>query len=373
MPVEAVDEIGTSGRMRYIHYSVDELQTVALREPSNPMPHYLMAYVYRRRGDSKWREAVDTALSLPHTAPQHWYARALRMIECGDWSGWAYYNARFSAPDTIEDLEPYREICWKRLAWDGTEDLSSKSILVVPEQGNGDCLQMWRFIHPLTERAGQVYLMVYPRLLPLARRSFGPRVHVILHHVKPTVKFDRYIFSMSLPSALGKLPAFEALRAPGRRAKLPARPRRLRGGICWAGNPDYLHDDERSIPIRELASVIERQDIEWYALQVGERLADAVAFPVIRFPEPPLVTFGDTADLMAELDFVVTVDTSVCHLAGNLGVPTYSLLQYDSHWRWGLLDGTPWYPTMQFVRQDEPDDWGGAVAKLNELIDARYG
>jgi ADP-heptose:LPS heptosyltransferase len=86
-------------------------------------------------------------------------------------------------------------------------------------------------------------------------------------------------------------------------------------------------------------------------------------------PDQPLVTFADTADLIGQLDYVVTVDTSVAHLAGLLGVPTFLLLQLDSHWRWGIEDTTPWYPFMRLIRQPTFGDWAGAVRQLGTILD----
>jgi hypothetical protein len=353
-------------------YSAEELQSVAEREPTNPQPRYLLALALRRRGDPDWQHQVDLALGLPHLTPQHVYSRALAKIERGDWTGWGEYNARLAAPDTIEDLGKYRELCWKHRAWDGSEDLSGKSVLVLPEQGFGDCLQMWRFILPLTEIAGTVVAMVYPRLVALAKHNFGSRAKIWLDDIKPTTPFDRYVWSLSLPSAFGRLPHFTPLRAPGRRPALPRRSRPLRAGVCWAGNPDYFQDPDRSMPIAALRPLLSRDDVEWYSLQVGDRAADAEGYPELLSPAPPLLTYSDTADLVTELDFVITVDTSVCHLAGNLGVPTYLLLQYDSHWRWGLADVTPWYPTMRFIRQEKPGDWASAIAQVVVLLDEHY-
>jgi hypothetical protein len=81
------------------------------------------------------------------------------------------------------------------------------------------------------------------------------------------------------------------------------------------------------------------------------------------------MTFGDTADLIADLDLVVTVDTGLAHLAGCLGVPTYLLLPFCSEFRWGLGDRTPWYPSMRLVRQAGLGDWGGVVLQLQQLLD----
>jgi hypothetical protein len=123
------------------------------------------------------------------------------------------------------------------------------------------------------------------------------------------------------------------------------------------------------MPAACIAPLLARTDIEWHTLQVGERAVEADRYPSLVRPWPPLITFGDTADLIAELDMVVAVDTAVGHLAGCLGAPTYLMLPFCSEYRWGLEDRTPWYPSMQLVRQPAAGDWAGAVVRLQQLLD----
>jgi hypothetical protein len=123
------------------------------------------------------------------------------------------------------------------------------------------------------------------------------------------------------------------------------------------------------MPAGRIATLLDRADIEWHSLQAGPRAIDADGYPTIVRPWPPLITFADTADLISELDFVVTVDTAVGHLAGSLGVPTFVLLSRWPDGRWGLGDRTPWYPTMYLIRQHEAGDWEGVIADVHEALD----
>lgn len=370
---EMVDS-ATHDRAGRIIRTPEDLIALAEREPTNPVPLYQLAIALRRRGDPCWHHAVAAASERPHITPQQVYGRALAKITFGDWSGWRDYNTRFAAPNMIREyLAEFGDIFWKHQEWDGNEALTDKSLLVLPEQGYGDCLQMWRFIPTLIESAGTVIVMTYPGLIPLARHNFGSRAKIWMAKIKPTQPFDRYVWSMSLPAAVGYLPDFQPLMAPGRRTTLPARTRTFRAGICWAGYSEYERDPERSTHLADLAPLLERSDIEWHALQVGPRAGEAIEFPLIIPPRQPLVTFGDTADLIRELDFVVSVDTSVCHLAGLMGIPTYILTEHASNWRWGLDDVTPWYPSVRVIRQPAPGDWAGTVDRLNQLLDVRCG
>jgi hypothetical protein len=349
----------------------EELREIAEREPTNPMPLYMLAHVLRRHGDPSWEAAATAASQRSHATPQRFYARAITQILYGDWNGWSALDSRLHEPGTIRDLSPFGEVCWKRQRWDGQEDLRDKSLLILPEQGHGDCLQMWRFMPPLLEVVGQPILTVYSRLVPLARHVFGSRCKLVLYDIKTSIPADRYVWALSLPGIFGALPPFTPLNPPRRRPRIPRPEGRLQAGVCWAGEPGYQQDSERSMPISELAPVFSRPEIDWHSLQVGTRAVDADRYPTLRKPDPPLINYADTADLMAQLDFVVTVDTSVAHLAGLLGVPTYLLLQLDSHWRWGLRDTTPWYPSIRLIRQSVLGDWTSAVRELSTLLDER--
>jgi hypothetical protein len=357
-------------RLSYLDRSPDDLEAIAMREPENPAPLYLLSYLLRRRDDPRWQDVALAASHRPHTTPQHIYGRSVMKVLRGDWSGWVDHEARFQGPDTIKDLYKYSPLCWKHQRWDGREDLSGKTLLILPEQGIGDCLQMWRFLPALFERVGSPILMVYPRLVPFARHNFADRAQLWLDNITPTMSFDRYVWSMSLPAIFGSLPRFTPLSAPRKRRPLPSRQRPIRCGLCWAGSPDYPQDFERSIGVAELHPLLARDDVEWVSFQVGSA-AKNIETAVVRSPDPSLVTFADTADLLMEVDCLVTVDTSVAHLAGLLGVPTYLVLQSDSHWRWGLEETTPWYPSMRLIRQRTFGDWGSVVRDVNRLFDER--
>jgi hypothetical protein len=345
--------------------------STASSNPNDPIYWYTIAQECRSQGDvAGWREATDKALELPHRTPQQRYCRAWSKLAMGEWSGWSDYESRVFLPDNLpQPLRFVDKIRWTHSVWDGTDDLHDKTVLVVPEQGIGDAIQMLRYLPVLAERAGAVIAAVYPRLVPLVQYNFGDRLTVAIDGVNKPLAFDYYVYSMSLPSALGGLPPFVPLRAPGRRPPLPRRTRRVRAGICWAGNPDYPDDESRSMPVARIVPLLARRDIEWHSLQVGGRALDADGYPAMRRPWPPLFNFGDTADFLAELDLVVTVDTAVGHLAGSLGVPTFLLLSHCPDHRWGMGDRTPWYPTMRVLRQREAGDWDTVIATLQLLLD----
>jgi hypothetical protein len=356
---------------RYIPRFVAAYEEAARQNPANPLSWYVRADEYREQGDlESWQRTIDAALAMPHDSPEQLCRRAYAQLTRGDWSGWTDYDARrFHANDRSPATSMDEWVRWTHRAWDGTEDLTDRTILVLFEQGMGDNIQMLRFLLPLAERAQSVIVWTYPRVVPFVQCNFGDRVTVMIHGVDKPFTFDRYASIMSLPRLFGQLPPFVPLHGPGRRPKLPVRRRPIRAGICWAGNPEYGNDEQRSMPAAFLAPLLARTDIEWHSLQVGARGGDADQYPSLIRPWPRLMNFAETADLMEELDLIVAVDTAVGHLAGCLGIPTYLVLPFCSEWRWGLGDRTPWYPSMQLIRQPAPDDWFGAVAQLQILLD----
>jgi hypothetical protein len=130
-------------------------------------------------------------------------------------------------------------------------------------------------------------------------------------------------------------------------------------------------DRERSLSVDTFGPLLARDDVQWYSLQVGPSASEATAWPRLSQSPEALLTFADTADFIAGLDCVVTVDTAVAHLAGSLGIPTIVLLNFVSEFRWGLDDTTPWYPTAQLLRQPAPGDWSSVIKRLSAMLDAR--
>jgi hypothetical protein len=180
--------------------------------------------------------------------------------------------------------------------------------------------------------------------------------------------------TMSLPFACGtrlttipnQVPYLAAPELPvDLRSRLAALPG-IKVGIVWGGNPQLAKDKLRSIPLREFGSLFAIPGISWLSLQKGESAAQ------LKDGDWPLhdwmdecQDFHDTAALLQGLDLVVTVDTSIVHLAGALARPTWLLNRHESEWRW-LLDreDSPWYPTVRIFRQPSRGDWQSVIARL---------
>jgi hypothetical protein len=147
----------------------------------------------------------------------------------------------------------------------------------------------------------------------------------------------------------------------------------LKVGLVWAGNPANWGDRKRSLSLDMLAPLAAVPGASFYSLQVGPAAAEAAAPPAgLRLVDHTarIRDFSDSAALISLLDVVLTIDTSVCHLAGAMGVPTWVMLAFAADWRFHLeRSDNPWYPTMRLFRQPRDGDWAGVVDQvLAELM-----
>jgi ADP-heptose:LPS heptosyltransferase len=146
-------------------------------------------------------------------------------------------------------------------------------------------------------------------------------------------------------------------------------------GLVWFGNPKHLHDHRRSLSLETLQPVLDLP-LEFHSLQQELRTQDAVALvgrPTIHLHGPSLTDFAQTAALIANLDVIVTVDTSVAHLAGALGKPVFLLVHAVPDFRWLLgRDDSPWYPSVRLFRQTRRDSWTEAIDRMRDALLQRY-
>jgi hypothetical protein len=187
-----------------------------------------------------------------------------------------------------------------------------------------------------------------------------------------TVTFDLHCPLPSLPRAFGTELATIPARVPylmadierlkAWHARLGPRPR---VGVVWAGNPDHAADRQRSLGQVPLMRLLALPGINWHVLQKQVTADEEVALtelPAVRVPGPGFADFADTAACVAALDLVVTVDTSVAHLAGAMGKPCWIMLPYSADFRWLRdRDDSPWYPSVRLFRQTRRGDWEGVI------------
>ena len=302
--------------------------------------------------------------------------RALLMLLRGDFRrGWGEYEWRFQTAA----VGKARSLAQPR--WDGTTDLAGRTTLLHAEQGLGDTIQFLRYAALVKARgAARVHVEVQRELAELAATC--PGVDRVIPRGDDLGPFDTHCPLLSLPLVFRTDPstvpaAVPYLRAdPARVARwrdtLGERRTRLRVAVAWAGNPAHRLDRTRSIPAPTLlAPLLGMDDLDLLSVQKGHGSDQLAALPSGRVRDlgPELTTFGDTAAVLTLVDLLVTVDTSVAHLAGALGTTVWTLLPFAPDFRW-MLDrpDTPWYPTMRLFRQPRPGAWGEVVEQVADEL-----
>lgn len=258
--------------------------------------------------------------------------------------------------------------------WLGERDVGDKILLAYYEQGLGDIIQFSRYISRASELFGQVIFSV-PADLGQLLEGIAPNVQTMVGNSRPE-KFDYYCSILSFPfifrTNLESIPSWPRYLSANeeRRARFSARlgPKtKARIGLVWSGNPDHHNDHNRSIPFAQVEPLIS-DEVHWITPQKIIRPSDEGRFRAcgrVEFYGDELRDFSDTAALVDLLDLVITVDTSVAHLAGAMGKPVWLLLPYVPDWRWllGRRD-SPWYPTAVLYRQPKIGDWASVIDEV---------
>lgn len=259
--------------------------------------------------------------------------------------------------------------------WRG-EMLRGKRLLVWIDEGAGDFLMHMRYLPLLAAKGGQAIIVLSDPSLARVARTF-PNVAQVATFVDelPLDAIDVHCPVVSLPYAFGTradtIPAAvpylvvpPALRT--RWAPVLAELRRPKIGLVWAGSPEYGRDALRSLEPRRLRPLLENSRCSFVSLQKGASTSqlEALGAPVLA-PVGEPEDFLDTAAIIADLDLVVGVDTSVVHLTGSLGKPIWVMNRFESEWRWQLgREDSPWYPTLRLFNQPAPGDWDSVVRRV---------
>ncbi|MEI5999562.1 tetratricopeptide repeat protein [Paraburkholderia bengalensis] len=321
--------------------------------------------------DAHLRRAIDITPDLSAA----YKLLGMSELRRGNFStGWTYYEHRKTTENGPRDY-PKLELP----EWQG-EPLGGKRFLLAREQGAGDQLQFARYADVLRDLGATVDVWTSDELAPLFARLRG--VNRVLTQA-PRDSYDYYARMMSVPRWLPDkgvpraVPYLSADAAQAhvwreRLAQSAGRSRKI--GLVWAGNPQHHLDVFRSAPLAALAPLASLRDVAWFALQkgAGESQLDGLAhrWPVCALGQW-LDTFDATAAVIEALDLVITVDTSVAHLAGALGKPVWVLLPKQADWRWGMSgEASIWYPTARLFRQQVLGDWTPVVEALRAALEA---
>ena len=251
--------------------------------------------------------------------------------------------------------------------WDGSE-LEGRHLLLSFEQGAGDTIQFARYLQFAKERGARITLVVQR---PLLRLMTWLADDVTLTDTPPA-NFDVYCPLGSLPHVAGTdletipppveftIPAIVRWQWHARLGERTG----ARVAIVWAGAAGHLNDHNRSLSLDRLASLFDVRGAEWFSLQVGPP-SEQLEQSNVRDLAPHLTDYAETAAALQHMDLVITVDTSVAHLAGTLGVPSWVMIPFAPDWRWMRNRGdSPWYPSMKLYRQQTAGDWDTVLKKI---------
>jgi tetratricopeptide (TPR) repeat protein len=354
-------------------------RAVALR------PGYAEAFYNRGnalRDLNRIKEAVDSyerAIALaPDYASAHWNLADCRLL-LGDFAlGWQEYEWRWKLTQRNETRRAFEQPLWL-----GAQTLEGRTILLHSELGLGDTLQFCRYAKKVAALGAKVVLEVQPALLPLLADLEG--VAQAVAGGAPLPAFDYYCPLMSLPLAfktdLNNIPAdipyirSDAVRVAAWQEKLPKKSK-PRVGMVWSGSR-LLSNDKRSMALAEMLPLV-RDWAEWVSVQKEVSETDTALLASrtdLRHVGGELKDFADTAALVELMDVVVTVDTSVAHVAGAMGKPVWILLPFNQHdWRWMLdRNDSMWYPTARLFRQSANGDWASVISQVNEELVRYFG
>ena len=328
------------------------------------------------------RDAVasyEQALSFePGYAAAHWnLADCLLLL--GDFGrGWKEYEWRWKLD------RPGAEQRFGQPPWLGESSLEGRTILLHSELGFGDTLLFCRYAKRVASLGAKVVLQIQPQLVSLLAKLDG--VTQAMAQGSPPPQFDCHCPLMSLPLAfktdLPTIPAdipylrSDPVRVERWKQRLGEKTRRPRIGLVWSGSR-MLRNDRRSMPLAELLRLT-GDWAEWLSLQTDVRESDIALLSSrsdLRDVGTALTDFADTAAAIELIDVLVTVDTSIAHVAGGMGKPVWIMLPRSAHdWRWMLdREDSPWYPTARLFRQGADGDWAGVVDRVRAELLRMFG
>lgn len=340
--------------------------SVGTNEAPSPAILWTMSSVAFEKGDHtlavRHLEAMLTGFPLSDRAR---YNISMRLLALGNLElGWQLYRLRSdNATKLIWDEQIPK--------WSG-ENLDGKAILVFSEQGAGDVIQFLRFVPLLEKRGIRCTFVAYEDIVGLLAAAPGAEVCGKVDFDART--FDYQLQLMDLAVVCGVRTAADIpatvpyLYAPKAtvstwKARLDALPG-VKVGLVWAGNPDYGNDHWRSSSLRELAGLAALPGVSWVALQQGRAAGEDIpeGMNMLRLGGE-LKDYADTAAVIDSLDLVISVDTSVAHLAGALGKPVWILLpRRGKDWRWFLEEcSSPWYPSARLFTQSVAGCWNTLI------------
>jgi tetratricopeptide (TPR) repeat protein len=342
--------------------------------PEDSRAFFNLALIHYERLELDDAVAVsEQALALdPEFAEAH-FEKAEALLLAGRLAeGWESYEWRFKLKQA-EGMLPKTG----QPQWNG-QPLDPGKLLIVADQGFGDCIQFARLIPWVTQLAPAPILACSQDLMPILRQFSG--ISKLINSWDQSGEYDCYVPLSGLP----RLAGITTENIPDSAGYLKANPRQIeawreklgrlaapgkrRIALVWAGRPSHKNDRKRTLKLTQFSPLFALPGITLITVQKGDQIAQAGGYygaaPLLNLG-PEINDFTDTMAILKNVEHLVTIDTSVAHIAGAIGVPTALVLPYAPDWRWLLnRNDTPWYQSIKLYRQQKPYDWSGVIESV---------
>ncbi|AFU19257.1 tetratricopeptide repeat protein [Actinobacillus suis] len=326
---------------------------------------------------------AEKTLELAPDFAMAWCNKAFILNTLGRYEeGWQAYEWRWKT-----DVETFQDTGWPIPRWQG-EDIGQAKLLVYAEQGFGDNIQFVRYALEAKKRGLNIVVVNHQPLENLLNANLAQYGITTSKNGEAISGLKYYVSMMSLPHYLGtrldNIPYAEGYLLPETdhfikwQQKISAcnSAKKLKIGVVWAGSPKHHRNAIRSLQFEQFLPLFEF-DAEFHCLQKVVNEADykrSEKLKNLHFWQDDLTDFSDTAALIAQLDLVISVDTSVAHLAAAMSKPTWVLISYHPDFRWLLArEDSPWYQSVRLFRQGFDFDWQPVITRVQQQLEQQYG
>ena len=362
---------------------LDEAVVAARRaislDPADPLgPFNLAMVLFDRMEVDACIGAAKHAIDLRPNLPQAHMKLGQALLMKGDMGpGWDHYEWRYQIPGA----QPLMPKC-DQPQWDGRALGPGERLLLVGDQGFGDVVMFARYITWAKTRCVDLTIACSGEMEPTLRRMFpgvtiatrwdliGPFACYCPFSGLPRLKGTRID---NVPAATSYLQADPA-QAEKWRERLDAlvAPGQKRVAIAWAGRPTHNNDINRTITLDTLAPLFGVAGVTFVSVQKGPATAQIAGYrgaaPLVNL-DAEIVDFEDTIGVLANVDLLISVDTSVVHFAGAMGRPVWAMIPFAPDWRWlAEREDSPWYPSLRLFRHPAPRRWDVVVPRVAEAL-----
>jgi tetratricopeptide (TPR) repeat protein len=310
----------------------------------------------------------DQAIKLKPDYTEAYFNKATKKLILGDFkNGWNLYQYRWKK----KDFEEYRYPQFKKL--ESVNNLEKKKILIWHEQGMGDSIQFSRYIPKLINLGAIITFEIQKDLVSFFRTQFKCE---ITDKVSINENFDYETPLLNLPyvftTSIGTIPANQPYlkvkteKIIDWKKKIKLSKNKLNIGIAISGNPNHKDNHIRSIPLENMKSLFQKAN--FFIIQKELSVIDMEflkKYPEIKFIGEEIINFSDTAAIVENMDLIISIDTSLIHLAGAMEKKSFLMLSWSPEWRW-LLDrsDSPWYKSIKIFRQKLIGDWNSVINQI---------